>query len=165
MAEIYKWYLPEKEHQDAIKELIKEVLSNFDEEEKDEIVSRLDFDSLDEFIERFSFEKALIDNDGMKEYINRPVHKIEGNFGNLKEDFLYELTQVQNPEDTRLRMDFTSKDTYDAFERMKSELDAGSTSEWAAQARQALENWYWLAFGTYNYKYNMSNDFQELLIE
>lgn len=165
MAEIYKWYLPEKEHQDAIKELIKEVLSNFDEEEKEQLYSRFDFDSLDQFIERLSFEKALKDNDGMKVYIHMSTQRIEGNFGNLKEDFLYELTQVQNPDDTRLRMDFTSKDTYDAFERMKSELDAGSTSEWASQARKALENWYWWAFGTYNYKYNMSNDFQELLVE
>lgn len=165
MAEIYKWYLPEKEHQDAIKELIKEVLSNFDEEEKERLYSMYDFDSLDQFIERLSFEKALKDNDGMNKYIHMHTQRMEGNFGNLKEDFLYELTQVQNPDDTRLRMDFTSKDTYDAFERMKSELDAGSTSEWASQARQALENWYWCAFGTYNYKYNMSNDFQELLVE
>ena len=165
MAEIYKWYLPEKEHQDAIKELIKEVLSNFDEEEKEQLYSRFDFDSLDKFIERLSFDKTLKDNDGMNKYIHMSNHRIEGNFGNLHDDFLYELTQVQNPDDTRLRMDFTSKDTYDAFERMKSELDAGSTSEWAAQARQAIENWYWWAFGTYNYKYNMSNDFQELLVE
>lgn len=165
MAEIYKWYLPEKEHQDAIKELIKEVLDNFDEEEKERLYSMYDFDSLDQFIECLSFEKALKDNDEMNVYIHMSNHRIEGNFGNLKEDFLYELTQVQNPEDTRLRMDFTSKDTYDAFERMKTELDAGSISVWAAQARQALENWYWWAFGTYNYKYNMSNDFQELLVE
>ena len=165
MAEIYKWYLPEKEHQDAIKELIKEVLSNFDEEEKEQLYSRFDFDSLDQFIERLSFDKTLKDNDEMNVYIHMSNHRIEGNFGNLHDDFLYELTQVQNPDDTRLRMDFTSKDTYAAFERMKSELDAGSTSEWAAQARQALENWYWWAFGTYNYKYNMSNDFQELLVE
>ena len=47
MAEIYKWYLPEKEHQDAIKELIKEVLNNFDEEEKERLYSMYDFDSLD----------------------------------------------------------------------------------------------------------------------
>ena len=165
MAEIYKWYLPEKEHQDAIKELIKEVLDNFDEEEKEQLYSRFDFDSLDQFIERLAFEKALKDNDGMNKYIHMYTQRMEGNFGNLKEDFLYELTQVQNSDDTRLRIDFTSKDTYDAFERMKTELDAGSTSEWAAQARQALENWYWWAFGTYNYKYNMSNDFQELLVE
>ena len=165
MAEIYKWYLPEKEHQDAIKELIKEVLSNFYEEEKEILCSMYGFDSLDELIERLSSEKALKDNDGMNKYIHMSNHKIVGNFGNLYYDFLFELTQVQNPEDTRLRMDFTYKDTYDAFERMKSELDAGSTSEWAAQARQALENWYWWTFGTYNYKYNMSNDFQELLIE
>ena len=137
MAEIYKWYLPEKEHQDAIKELIKEVLSNFDEEEKEQLYSRFDFDSLDQFIERLSFDKTLKDNDEMNKYIHMSNHKIVGNFGNLHDDFLYELTQVQNPDDTRLRMDFTSKDTYDAFERMKSELDAGSTSEWAAQARQA----------------------------
>ena len=165
MAEIYKWYLPEKEHQDAIKELIKEVLDDFDEEEKERLYSMYGFDSLDELIESLSFDKTLKDNDEMNKYIHMSNHKIIGNFGNLKEDFLYELTQVQNPDDTRLRMDFTSKDIYDAFERMKSELDAGSTSEWAAQARQALENWYWWAFGTYNYKYNMSNDFQELLIE
>ena len=101
----------------------------------------------------------------MNKYIHMSNHSILGNFGNLHDDFLYELTQVQNPEDTRLRIDFTSKDTYDAFERMKTELDAGSTSEWAAQARQSIENWYWWAFGTYNYKYNMSNDLQELLVE
>ena len=165
MAEIYKWYLPEKEHQDAIKELIKEVLSNFDEEEKEQLYSRFDFDSLDQFIERLSLDKTIKDNDGMNKYIHMSNHRIEGYFSNLHDDFLYELTQVQNPDDTRLRMDFTSKDTYDAFERMKSELDSGSTSEWASQARQALENWYWWTFGTFNYKYNMSNDFQELLVE
>ena len=163
MAEIYKWYLPEKEHQDAIKELIKEVLSNFDEEEKERLYSMYGFDSLDELIERLSSEKALKDNDGMNKYIHMSNHKIVGNFGNLYYDFLFELTQVQNPEDTRLRMDFTYKDTYDAFERMKSELDAGSTSEWAAQARQALENWYWWTFGTYNYKYNLSSVLHDLL--
>ena len=163
MAETYKWYLPEKEHQDAIKELIKEVLNNFDEEEKERLYSMYGFDSLDELIERLSSEKALKDNDGMNKYIHMSNHKIVGNFGNLYYDFLFELTQVQNPEDTRLRMDFTYKDTYDAFERMKSELDAGSTSEWAAQARQALENWYWWAFGTYNYKYNLSSVLHDLL--
>ena len=83
-----------------------------------------DFDSLDQFIERLSLEKALKDNDGMNVYIHMSNQRMEGNFGNLHEDFLYELTQVQNPDDTRLRMDFTSKDTYDAFERMKAELDA-----------------------------------------
>ena len=108
MAEIYKWYLPEKEHQDAIKELIKEVLNNFDEEEKERLYSMYDFDSLDQFIERLSFEKALKDNDGMNVYIHMSNQRMEGNFGNLKEDFLYELTQVQNPEDTRGRMDSTS---------------------------------------------------------
>ena len=71
---------------------------------------------------------------------------------------------MQNQEDTRGRMDFSWKDTEAAFERMKSELDAGSTSEWATQARKAIENWYWWAFGTNNTKYNMSNDFQEMLL-
>ena len=165
MAEIYKWYLPEKEHQDAIKELIKEVLSNFDEEEKERLYSMHDFDSLEQFIESLSFDKALKDNDEMNVYIHMSNQRMEGNFGNLKEDFLYELTQVQNPDDTRGRMDFSWKDTEEAFNKMKAELDAGSTSEWATQARQALENWYWWAFGTYNYKYNMSNDFKEMLVE
>lgn len=163
MEKTYKWYLPQEEHQEAIKGLIKEVLENFYEEEKEIICSSYGFDSLDKLIEHLSFEKALKDNDEMNKYIHMSNHRIVGNFGNLHDDFLYELTKVQNPEDSRGIMDFSFKDNEEAFNRMKVELDAGSTSEWATQARKAIENWYWRTFGTYNYKYNLSNDFQELL--
>ena len=100
------------------------MLDNFDEEEKEQLYSMYDFDSLYQFIERFSFDKTLKDNDGMNKYIHMSNHRIEGNFGNLHEDFLYELTQVQNTEGKRCRINFSWKDIEEAFNKMKYELDA-----------------------------------------
>lgn len=45
---------------------------------------------------------------------------------------------------------------------MVARLDAAEDSEQANEDRAYLEEWYFKAFGTYNIKYNFSNELEEV---
>lgn len=92
----------------------------------------------------------------MKKYLHLPDQHMNGNFANLYNDYPRHVTG------TFWATDYDGDDYYDFYPQMVARLDAAEDSEQANEDRAYLEEWYFKAFGTYNIKYNFSNELEEV---
>ena len=92
----------------------------------------------------------------MKEYLHLNDQHMDGNFHNLYEDYPKHRTGVW------WASDYDGDDYYDFYPQMVARLDSAEDSEQANEDRAYLEEWYFKAFGTYNIKYNFSNELEEI---
>ena len=92
----------------------------------------------------------------MKKYLHLNDQHIIGNFANLYEDYPEHITGVRI-------YDYEGDDFRDFYPQMVARLDAAEDSEQADEDRTYLREWFFWAFGTYDIKYNFSNDLSEIL--
>lgn len=137
----------------VIESLYRECLENFD-----------DSDDLEEYIadlygkniQSLAWEFTLEANREMKKYLHLNDQRMDGNFANLYNDYPRHVTG------TFWATDYDGDDYYDLYPAMVARLDAAEDSEQANEDRAYLEEWYFKAFGTYNIKYNFSNELEEI---
>lgn len=138
----------------VVENLYRECLENFDDKEEFEEY----FNDLfgEKYIHNEAFRFALYANKEMKKYLHKDSQHMDGNFANLYEDYPKHVTGV------RWASDYDGDDYYDFYPQMVARLDAAEDSEQANEDREYLEEWYFEAFGTYNIKYNFSNELEEI---
>ena len=138
----------------VVENLYRECLENFDDKEEFEEY----FNDLfgEKYIHNEAFRFALYANKEMKKYPHKDSQHMDGNFANLYEDYPKHVTGV------RWASDYDGDDYYDFYPQMVARLDAAEDSEQANKDRAYLEEWYFKAFGTYNIKYNFSNELEEI---
>lgn len=95
-------------------------------------------------------------NREMKKYLHLNDQRMDGNFANLYNDYPRHVTG------TFWATDYDGDDYYDLYPQMVARLDAAEDSEQANMDRAYLEEWHFEAFGTYNIKYNFSNELEEI---
>lgn len=83
-------------------------------------------------------------------------HNMDGNFADIENDYPAHITG------TYWSSEYAGDDYYDLYPQMVARLDAAEDSEQANEDREYLEEWYFEAFGTYNIKYNFSNELEEV---
>lgn len=136
----------------VIESLYRECLDNFD-----------DADDLEEYIadlygkniQSLAWEFTHKVNREMKKYLHLNDQRMDGNFANLYNDYPRHVTG------TFWATDYDGDDYYDLYPQMVARIDAAEDSEQASKDRAYLEEWYFKAFGTYNIKYNFSNELEE----
>lgn len=146
-------YIGVKSFAKTIEGLYRECLENFD-----------DADDLEEYIadlygkniQSLAWEFTHKVNREMKKYLHLNDQRMDGNFANLYDDYPRHVTGVW------WASDYDGGDYYDLYPQMVARLDAAEDSEQANEDREYLEEWYFEAFGTYNIKYNFSNELEEI---
>lgn len=138
----------------TIENLYRECLNNFDDKERleeyiDEIYEK-------NYIHKLSVQFALEANRDMKKYLHLDDQRMNGNFANLYYDYPKHITG------TWWVSEYDGDDYYDLYPQMVARLDAAEDSKQANEDRAYLEDWYFEAFGTYNIKYNFSNELEEI---
>lgn len=137
----------------TIENLYRECLNNYDNaEDMEEYIA----DVFGKNIQSVAWDFTLEANREMKKYLHLPDQHIVGNFANIKFDYPAHITG------TRWSADYNGDDYYDLFPQMVARLDAAEDSEQADKDREYLEEWFFYAFGTYNIKYNFSNELDEI---
>lgn len=137
----------------VIENLYDECLENFDDaDDLREYIA----DVFEKNIQSLAWEFTLKVNREMKKYLHAKDHHMDGNFANIENDYPAHITG------TRWRSEYDGDDYSDLFPQMVARLDAAEDSEQASKDRAYLEEWYFKAFGTYNIKYNFSNDLEEI---
>lgn len=138
----------------VVENLYRECLENFDDKEEFEEY----FNDLfgEKYIHNEAFRFALYANKEMKKYLHKDSQHMDGNFANLYEDYPNHVTGV------RWASDYDGDDYYDFYPQMVARLDSAEDSEQASKDRAYLEEWYFKAFGTYNIKYNFSDELEEI---
>lgn len=138
----------------VVENLYRECLENFDDKEEFEEY----FNDLfgEKYIHNEAFRFALYANKEMKKYLHKDSQHMDGNFANLYEDYPKHRTGVW------WASDYDGDDYYDFYPQMVARLDSAEDSEQASKDRAYLEEWYFKAFGTYNIKYNFSNELEEV---
>lgn len=137
----------------VIESLFRECLENFDDaEEMEEFIA----DCSGESIQSLAWEFTHKANKEMKKYLHLDDQHMDGNFANLYEDYPKHRTGVW------WASDYDGDDYYDFYPQMVARLDAAEDSEQASKDRAYLEEWCFKAFGTYNIKYNFSNELEEI---
>lgn len=147
-------YIGVKSFAAVIESLYRECLENFDDKEEFEEY----FNNLfgEKYIHNEAFRFALYANKEMKKYLHKDSQHMDGNFANLYEDYPKHVTGV------RWASDYEGDDYYDFYPQMVARLDSAEDSEQASKDRAYLEEWYFKAFGTYNIKYNFSDELEEV---
>lgn len=137
----------------VIESLYRECLENFDDaEDLEEYIA----DLYGKNIQSLAWEFTLEANKEMKKYLHKDSQHMDGNFANLYNDYPRHVTG------TFWATDYDGDDYYDLYPQMVARLDAAEDSEQANEDRAYLEEWYFEAFGTYNIKYNFSNELEEV---
>ena len=137
----------------VIESLYRECLENFDDaEDLEEYIA----DVFEKNIQSLACNFTLKANRGMKEYLHLSDQRMIGNFANLYNDYPRHVTG------TFWATDYDGDDYYDLYPQMVARLDSAEDSEQANDDRAYLEEWYFKAFGTYNIKYNFSNELEEV---
>ena len=137
----------------VIESLYNECLENFDDaDELREYIA----DCCGKTIQDLAREFTLEANREMKKYLHLPDQHMDGNFANLYRDYPEHITG------TRWVSDYEGDDYFDLYPQMVARLDAAEDSDQADKDRAYLEEWYFKAFGTYNIKYNFSNELDEI---
>lgn len=137
----------------VIESLYRECLEKFDEaEEMEEYIA----DLYGKNIQSLAFEFTHKANKKMKKYLHLNDQHMDGNFANLYEDYPKHRTGVW------WASDYDGDDYYNFYPQMVARLDSAEDSEQASKDRTYLEEWYFKAFGTYNIKYNFSNELEEI---
>lgn len=146
-------YIGTKSFATVIENLYRECLEKFDDaEDLEEFIS--DFDGRN--IQSMAWDFTLEVNKEMKKYLHMDSQNMNGNFANLRNDYPRHVTGVF------WASDYDGDDYYDLFPQTVARLDAAEDSEQANKDRAYLEEWYFKAFGTYNIKYNFSNELEEI---
>lgn len=137
----------------VIENLYRECLENFDDaEDLEEYIA----DIFEKNIQSLAWEFTLKVNREMKKYLHLNDQRMNGNFADLSMDYPKHRTGVW------WATDYDGDDYYDLYPQMVARLDAAEDSEQADKDREYLEEWYFEAFGTYNIKYNFSNELEEI---
>lgn len=137
----------------VIESLYRECLENFDDaEDMEEYIA----DFYGKNIQSMAWDFTLEENREMKKYLHLPDQHMYGNFANLYNDYPRHVTG------TFWATEYDGDDYYDLYPAMVARLDAAEDSEQANEDRAYLEEWYFKAFGTYNIKYNFSNELEEV---
>lgn len=146
-------YIGVKSFAKTIEGLYRECLENFDDaEDMEEYIA----DLYGKNIQSLAWEFTLEANKEMKKYLHLPDQHMNGNFADLSMDYPRHVTG------TFWATDYDGDDYYDLYPAMVARLDAAEDSEQANKDREYLEEWYFKAFGTYNIKYNFSNELEEV---
>lgn len=137
----------------TIENLYRECLENFDNaEEMEEYIADLYGNN----IQSLAWDFTLETNRDMKKYLHMDNHNMDGNFADIENDYPAHITG------TYWSSEYAGNDYFRLFPQMVARLDAAEDSEQANEDRAYLEEWYFKAFGTYNIKYNFSNDLEEI---
>lgn len=137
----------------TIENLYRECLEKFDNaEDMEEYIA----DCCGKNIQNLAWDFTLEANREMKKYLHLNDQRMDGNFANLYNDYPRHVTG------TFWATDYDGDDYYDFYPQMVARLDAAEDSEQANEDREYLEEWYFEAFGTYNIKYNFSNELEEI---
>ena len=137
----------------VIENLYRECLEEFDDaEDLEEYIA----DVFEKNIQSLAWEFTLKVNREMKKYLHLNAQHMNGNFADLSMDYPKHRTGVW------WATDYDGDDYYDLYPQMVARLDAAEDSEQADKDREYLEEWYFEAFGTYNIKYNFSNELEEI---
>lgn len=137
----------------TIENLYRECLENFDNaEEMEEYIA----DLYGKNIQSLAWDFTLETNRDMKKYLHMDNHNMDGNFADIENDYPAHITG------TYWSSEYAGNDYFRLFPQMVARLDAAEDSEQANEDRAYLEEWYFKAFGTYNIKYNFSNDLEEI---
>lgn len=137
----------------VIENLYRECLENFDDaEDLEEYIA----DIFEKNIQSLAWEFTLKVNREMKKYLHLNDQRMNGNFADLSMDYPKHRTGVW------WATDYDGDDYYDLYPAMVARLDAAEDSEQTDKDREYLEEWYFEAFGTYNIKYNFSNELEEI---
>lgn len=146
-------YIGVKSFAKTIEGLYRECLENFDDaEDMEEYIA----DLYGKNIQSMAWDFTLEANREMKKYLHLDDQRMDGNFANLYNDYPRHVTG------TFWATDYDGDDYYDLFPQMVARLDSAEDSEQASKDRAYLEEWYFEAFGTYNIKYNFSNELEEI---
>lgn len=137
----------------TIENLYRECLENFDNaEEMEEYIADLYGNN----IQSLAWDFTLKTNRDMKKYLHMDNHNMDGNFADIENDYPAHITG------TYWSSEYAGNDYFRLFPQMVARLDAAEDSEQANEDRAYLEEWYFKAFGTYNIKYNFSNELEEV---
>lgn len=137
----------------TIEGLYRECLENFDDaEDMEEYIA----DLYGKNIQSMAWDFTLEANREMKKYLHLDDQHMDGNFADLSMDYPKHRTGVW------WASAYDGDDYYDLYPQMVARLDAAEDSEQAKEDRAYLEEWYFKAFGTYNIKYNFSNELEEV---
>lgn len=137
----------------TIENLYRECLENFDNaEEMEEYIA----DLYGKNIQSLAWDFTLETNRDMNKYLHMDNHNMDGNFADIENDYPAHITG------TYWSSEYAGDDYYDLYPQMVARLDAAEDSEQANEDREYLEEWYFEAFGTYNIKYNFSNELEEV---
>ena len=137
----------------TIENLYRECLENFDNaEEMEEYIA----DLYGKNIQSLAWDFTLETNRDMKKYLHMDNHNMDGNFADIENDYPAHITG------TYWSSEYAGNDYFCLFPQMVARLDAAEDSEQASKDRAYLEEWYFKAFGTYNIKYNFSNELEEI---
>ena len=137
----------------VIESLYRECLDEFDDaEDLEEYI----VDVFEKSIQSLAWEFTHKVNREIKKYLHLNDRRMNGNFANLYNDYPRHVTG------TFWATDYDGCDYYDFYPQMVARLDSAEDSEQADEDRAYLEEWYFKAFGTYNIKYNFSNELEEI---
>lgn len=139
----------------TIEELYRECLEKFDDaEDMEEYIS----DFYGKNIKSMAWDFTLEANREMKKYLHLPDQHMDGNFADLSMDYPKHITGIFWVSE----YDGPVAEYFNLYPQMVARLDAAEDSEQANEDRAYLEEWYFEAFGTYNIKYNFSNELEEI---
>lgn len=139
----------------TIENLYRECLEKFDDaEDLEEYIA----DVFENNIQSLAWEFTLEANREMKKYLHLPDQHMNGNFADLSMDYPKHRTGTFWVSE----YDGPVAEYFNLYPQMVAILDAAEDSEQANEDRAYLEEWYFEAFGTYNIKYNFSNELEEV---
>lgn len=139
----------------VIENLYDECLENFDD--ADDLQEHI-ADCCGKNIQNLAWDFTLEANREMKKYLHLPDQHMNGNFADLSMDYPKHRTGTFWVSE----YDGPVAEYFNLYPQMVARLDAAEDSEQANKDRAYLEEWYFKAFGTYNIKYNFSNELEEI---
>ena len=138
-----KEYLNMDSLKSDIRDIYNGVIENWQDEPYFEFTSYADKDVVEECVEILA-ERL---NEDMNKYLHMNNHRIEGNFNNVYNDYIY----------------IEERGDYKDFADMIRRLDEGLTDEKTNEDRDWLTAWFWSTFGTFGIRYNFETELSEAL--
>ena len=139
----------------TIENLYLECLNNYDNaEDMEEYIA----DVFEKNIQSMAWDFTLEANREMKKYLHLPEQHMDGNFADLYMDYPKHRTGTFWVSE----YDGPVAEYFSLYPDMVARLDSAEDSEQADEDREYLAEWFFYAFGTYNIKYNFSNELDEI---
>lgn len=139
----------------VIENLYRECLNNYDNaEDMEEYIA----DVFEKNIQSIAWDFTLEANREMKKYLHLPDQHMDGNFADLSMDYPKHRTGTFWVSE----YDGPVAEYFSLYPDMVARLDAAEDSDQADEDREYLAEWFFDAFGTYNIKYNFSNELDEI---